>query len=143
MNESKKTAGPKNLISFEEEFYEEKIKSKTDTLFYDPSVKAPSSKPPLSRKSVSSKSRPKESSLTKKSQRKEGTLGVNPKIAQPKNEGKKMSLIELALQKEYEPRSDSGSEYRSQDSFRSNDYTGSVNSRGSYNSKNSRRSSKK
>ena len=58
--------GPKNILSFEDEnLYpgsgEEKIKSKTDTMFYDPSVsgKAPSSKPPLSRKSASSKSRPK------------------------------------------------------------------------------------
>ena len=62
--ENKAGQGPKNILSFEDDGLfsgEEKIKSKTDTMFYDPSVsgKAPSSKPPLSRKSASSKSRPK------------------------------------------------------------------------------------
>ena len=54
----KKKIGEK-ILSFSDDEQEDHIRSKTDTNFYAPSIKAPSSKPPLSKKSNSSKAKSK------------------------------------------------------------------------------------
>lgn len=93
------------------------MKSKTDTHFYAPSIKAPSSKPPLSRKSNSSKGKDSKVSVIKKNTpSKASQIDKNQKPKEPK----KMNLIELAMQKKYEDsRSNSQCSFDSRESFSS------------------------
>lgn len=76
-------------MSFSDDEQEDYVKSKTDTNFYAPSIKAPSSKPPLSRKSSSSKA---------KSKKKDGVIELKnhskaSQIDKPKTKEKKMTLV--------------------------------------------------